>query len=362
MFEKKTVFIIGAGASSHFDYPTNAELLELVMNEAINLVQFQSRQLATFPMPKIVERLKDQADQNPNKAWQLFYRECNELATRINLNRPVIIDHFLRDNPDLRILGKTLIAKVIGQHETSCFRNTSSKVFKENWVSLVANEMTNKCLNPMDIKQNKVHFITFNYDLSLERLLIANLKSRTRFREIDFEYLISEERFIHMYGAISENPLLPPTEQFTPTNTNTQFAICEVLDAAYLASSSMHLIDLDEKDKNETHIERAKKIIKESDNVFILGYSFDPSNNERLGFPETIQNNLDGSHYRQIYFTAFGEDKIAVSRRAGREIFKSDGVFFDKINFNWQYGSGRTYAEKSDKKVFHALAHDFLMI
>ncbi len=37
MFEKKTVFIIGAGASWHYGYPTGAELVESIIESALKI-------------------------------------------------------------------------------------------------------------------------------------------------------------------------------------------------------------------------------------------------------------------------------------------------------------------------------------
>lgn len=361
MFDKKTVFIIGAGASAHFGYPTNAELLDLVRAEATELTIFNSRRGATLPMPKVVERLKSPLRFNLGEsAWADFHHECETLIKRINLNRPIVIDHFLRDNPELQILGKTLIAKVISRKEFECFKNMDGVKFDENWVSHIANKMADNCIEPNDIIKNDVHFITFNYDLSLERLLIGNLTSRTRFGGIDFKSFL-QERFIHVYGAIAEDASSPPLDQFRDMDPRQQSLFCEDLDFAYSASTLMRLIDLNEKDQNEKEIERAKSLLSEAADIYVLGYSFDASNNARLGFPEIIRSKPCPGGERRVYFTSYGADKVAVSRRASWAIFGREDLFSDVLTFRHVYDYGTIYAERSEKTVFNALGHDFVL-
>ena len=360
MFERKTAFIIGAGASKHFGYPTNAELLSLVRDEAAAIIDYNTRRPATYPMPQIVKQLMaEQTGTEANKAWKKFYNDCNELVNRIDLNRPIVIDHFLRDNPDLQVLGKTLIAKVIGQHEAKFFKDLDSNKLEENWVALIASKMADNCINPEDIKQNKINFITFNYDLSLERLLYGILTSRTRFKSIDFKYLFSEKRFLHVYGAISDDPLSPMPDNFLPTYPNQQQSFCDPLDAAYSFSMFMRLIDMHEKDENQFEIDRAKSILKEAEDIYVLGYSFDPSNNKRLGFPDIIQNRGDNQSQRRLYLTTYGADKVSVSRKASLAMIGYEGLLLTEMN-NANHNSNQLiYTEKSRKKVYQALAHDF---
>ena len=358
MFERKTVFLIGAGANTHFGYPTNKKLLDLVREHANELINFSSNVYSTFPMPKIVNLLATEASNiSAIQAWRYFNQQCGNLVERINRSYPIFIDHFLRDNPDLQTLGKTLIANIINQQERNNFQNPTAQISVENWVSLIANKMTENCNDPNDILNNKIHFITFNYDLSLERLLISNLKSRKRFSNTNLESLFSSDRIIHVYGSISADPFLQPLGHSISGITRDQGKLCVDLDFAYSASENMRLIDFEEKDQNERLIQRSQKILSEADDIYFLGYSFDSSNNKRL----ELRGNLIPTHkvpYRRIYITTHGEDKLAVSRRAGIDILGNEIALLDRTRYNFNLDAG--FIEKSENKAYQALAHDFL--
>jgi hypothetical protein len=123
----------------------------------------------------------------------------------------------------------------------------------------------------------------------------------------------------------------------------------------------MRLIDLNEKDQNEKEIERAKSLLSEAADVYVLGYSFDASNNARLGFPEIIRSKPCPGGERRVYFTSYGADKVAVSRRASWAIFGREDLFSDVLKFRDPYDYVTIYAERSEKKVFDALGHDFVL-
>jgi hypoxanthine-guanine phosphoribosyltransferase len=255
-------------------------------------------------------------------------------------------------------LGKTLIAFIIGRAEQQFFKEKYNSC-NENWINIVINYMAKDCLSADDILKNNVNFITFNYDLSLERNLIRNINERNKFSNVDFNKFVFE-RIIHLYGSISNDPYAQPLPYSTSSIEQLQQSeFCYDLDLAYRSSQNLKLINSIEKNENEKLILAAREIIKEADDIYVLGYSFDPSNNKILGFPETIKNRSDGGNNRRIYFTTFGDDKVAVSRRAGNAIFDSDLIFANDFRARFQFGNGSTYAERSEKKVFDALNNDF---
>ena len=82
------------------------------------------------------------------------------------------IDQYLAINPrHYKDIGKFAITISILKHENkSCFNEKVSDN-KEDWYNLLYNRMVKNCKNPDDYKKffnNKVAFITFNYDRSLE--------------------------------------------------------------------------------------------------------------------------------------------------------------------------------------------------
>lgn len=111
----------------------------------------------------------------------------------MNASNPPIIDHFLRLNPALRELGKLLIADTLnmplsskGWKERSHFgqQQPDFDAHREHddWVRFLIHELTSSFTDPSEIYiENSVSFITFNYDMSLERRIINGLSANEVF-------------------------------------------------------------------------------------------------------------------------------------------------------------------------------------
>lgn len=363
MFERKTVFLIGAGASTHFGYPTNNKLLELVQKQAKKFISFNKMRFADNPKPTILDQLVDDKNQisDQNYYWKNFKNKCEELVSKINFQKPIIIDDFLRDHPELQILGKTLIAYIIGKIERDKF-SRSDFHFDENWVSLIVNIMANECKDPSDILKNDVHFITFNYDLSLERNLIKNINSKSKFSNVDLREFIAN-RVIHIYGSISDDPFSRPLPYWLSEGEiarHQQLEFCEDLNMAYLSSKNLRLINSDEKVQNEEQIGKAKSILSKFEDLYILGYGFDPSNNSRLGLRNNFSNGIGKPRSRRVYLTTHGKNSTVVSRRACIAIFGFERELLDSLRFSYGDSTGHIYAERSEKNAFEALEFDFI--
>jgi hypothetical protein len=52
-----------------------------------------------------------------------------------------------------------------------------------------------------------VHFVTFNYDVSLEKHLLRSLVANDLFDGTDIEKFVSDQRVVHVYGSVG--PQLP---------------------------------------------------------------------------------------------------------------------------------------------------------
>ena len=110
MFTKNTVFILGAGASYHYGYPTGEELIERVIKKAEEVVKFGADKIYNesrrYPRHFIAEFLSEY--QNKDIA-----DEIQKLADRLRQINPLVIDYFLAQNHSLQSIGRTMIAWVI---------------------------------------------------------------------------------------------------------------------------------------------------------------------------------------------------------------------------------------------------------
>lgn len=123
MFDTPTAFILGAGASWHYGYPTGENLVKDIIKAATQLVSIiddgNSRGIKfTGIHDSLYLKEKLLGGRDVNQAYEKFYADCKNLAQRLKQINPPVIDYFLGENEDLRDIGKLLISWVILECES----------------------------------------------------------------------------------------------------------------------------------------------------------------------------------------------------------------------------------------------------
>jgi hypothetical protein len=115
MFTEPTVFVLGAGASWHYGYPTGEDLTPKVIEKAENLAKFFTRgwDESSPHIPAYARRNYQPSEPPKAEMWTEAAREASALAARLKIVNPPVIDYFLADNPDLHDIGRLAIAMVI---------------------------------------------------------------------------------------------------------------------------------------------------------------------------------------------------------------------------------------------------------
>jgi len=234
MFVNRTVFILGAGASWHYGYPTGEDLVTAVIAKAdyaaagFGALAGPLKALAQPPSELIRDRVpnwNDLAAQTP--AFKKLEEECGDISRRLKQVRPPVIDYFLGHNPNIQEIGKLLIAWVIleceirdasGRGNENRYlmlenspylddRNRTIQIdktkFKDNWYRFIVSKIVSDCKTAADLKNNKVTFVTFNYDISLEHHLRSSLNAYDLFQGNPAAEFLGD-RVLHVYGGVNE--------------------------------------------------------------------------------------------------------------------------------------------------------------
>lgn len=387
MFEKSTVFILGAGASWHYGYPTGEGLVKKVIEKAkyASLYFEHSMNASNAIRPEYLMR-NAKPDTPIREQWQTALSECNELKAGLEQVNPLVIDYYLGWNPRLQPIGKLLIAWVILECEQirldlganvnrrDTFQSSPEREegryidinnFKDDWCRFVIHELAINCKASSDLLRNNVRFITFNYDVSLEKALYQGLRHIQQFQTADVDKFFEDGRILHIYGKVRRVPPIEPpaikwSEQSRDPKGLTEFALSNYysdrkhfLDGIYNVSQNLRVIDPHDKETDKSIIADAKSAIADANRVYILGYGFDANNSERLGLPTSL-------HYehnkKSVVFTNF-RDINRVNKRASK-------VFFGNMNHFGPggatvEGSRDAYYEKSVRDVYEAFELDF---
>ncbi len=195
MIEKSTLFILGAGASVPYGYPTGQGLREYIFTDFCK----DYRKLLAPHHANI-----GSAVNRDMKKFDNFIKIFEE-APRTS------IDRFLSINPSYQDIGKTAIATAILQYEkNSVFNEKVSNHYENDWYSLLFQKMTDGFSSQDHLQHfpnNKVSFITFNYDRSLEHFFYKSLISLFHSLKSEIDSNIKKYipfPFIHVYGTIDE--------------------------------------------------------------------------------------------------------------------------------------------------------------
>lgn len=273
MITEETLFILGAGASTPYGFPTGRKLRTYIFSE--------------FPLD--YERiLKDYGE------MEAFFCESEIQKARFfadtfhNSSSPSI-DQFLATSPGFKDIGKIAIAAAILKFEEESYFREKVKL-ESDWYRFLFEKMIRGFSSPESCEnfaENKVAFITFNYDRSLEHFLYESLINLF----YDKMEVIARNPlsfmpfpFIHIYGYLDKPVWAGGSEYRTQVDYRT-------------IDRLKHNIRV----VGERPIEISSKLIElfeRAQNIFFLGFGYDPENIKALGLPD----NITGDH--RIFGTA----------------------------------------------------------
>jgi hypothetical protein len=292
MIKKNTVFILGAGASKPFGYPTGWELRDEIIKKFLSYFQH------LFVFDKCI----------PNDLRSNYVDLAPKFIEDLKRSNPdSSIDLFLSRNKQYAEIGKIAITLIIMHSEiTGTFRNNSFNS-GQDWYSYLFSKMSETLPGPNDykkLKDNKINFITFNYDRSFEHLLydrfihdFTNIQDPENSAPTLMPFAI-----IHVYGVLSKLPWQEKCgyEYKRVPNPQEKNTLNKILFDFNMIQSMAKNIRIIQERTNTPEIEEAKKLIETSDRVFFLGFGFARENLEILGFPNNLRSE------QEIYGTALG--------------------------------------------------------
>jgi len=251
MIETPTVFILGAGASMPFRFPSGTELITQIANSCHNPMSIQNKLLL-----------------NMNHTSE----EIQNFITSLSNSFLPSVDLFLEHNPQYISIGKKAIALTLLPEE----RTASLRVNNGDWLGYL---YTHYLFGPLDtISKNKISFITLNYDRSVEQFLYTALtNSFTQETHEDIIKQINKIPIIHVYGTLGK------LDWQTPGGISYDYQINEgERTQKHVMNAAATIKILSEKSGYEKNFRKANTIIDKATRVYLLGFGFHPENVNRL--------------------------------------------------------------------------------
>ena len=283
MIKKPTVFVLGAGASRHLDYPTAQGLRSRIL------------ELMNAPNENI---------------WQDFDPDTlNKFRTSFQSSVPSI-DAFLELHPEFDSLGKRAIARALIplESDNNLWRHIQSNASKNgwaNWYEYLFTLLRSGVKKPDEFWLNKFYVITFNYDRSLEHYLARCLNSSYGIEYAEAVLHLSE-RVFHVHGMLSPLGVSEGAREYRLD-----------LDSEIVSKAARSIKVVHEPELYGVGLLARQKLL-EAKRVYFLGFGYDRANLAKLIWPSTFRG--------QAWGTSIGMEQGEIEAiKAGFKIEFPDG-------------------------------------
>lgn len=276
MFNSKTVFIIGAGASKEAGLPIGSELTKKIANLVeinADYGQFQSGDRSVYHAMVQLAQSGPPWDQNQFLGSGRGLAEAMELA--------VSIDTFLEshaNNPEFVMVGKLGIARSISLAEKASKmaligdRGQPLRIgnLAGTWyVSLARQLFTGIPAEHPESAFTNVSFIVFNYDRCLQIFLVRALEVYFRIDTNRAREIVKNVTIIHAYGTLGS--IFPENSDFVSFSDDN----VNIIDAAKRIRTFSESVD-------SAVAQSIKNEIRNASTHIFLGFGFHVQNMELL--------------------------------------------------------------------------------
>jgi len=301
------LFILGAGASVPYGFPTGLELFESIKSINYDINYDETPILENNICTKIIRKINYEKNKNNPlyKDYIKFYGEphneemlkiMEDFSNEVKNSTMISIDDFLRNrkNLDQKQLdfGKRIIASKILEAE----QNSLTGKYKENVNDKKEKEYKNKIdwlnylLSFIDRNKNlednffNSKFIIFNYDRLFEQKIFEYLRHDKNLSEEYVLKKIDSMKIIHIHGYIGNlNDI-----KFGDNENKNYSSIANNMKTVWENNS-----------ENKTKIRRYFSVCNR---VFFIGFGWLDDNMNELGLDYSLKKILRGS---EIYGTAY---------------------------------------------------------
>jgi hypothetical protein len=252
MITKRTVFVLGAGASEPFGFPTGAELYQ-----------------------KVVDGLREGPDVD------FFRNDAGYSSSDIRTFRDALflsgknsVDAFLEHRLEFVEIGKAAMSRVL------VLREAENGLFRpqHNWLRYAYDRLS---ASFEEFGNNAISFVTFNYDRSVEHFLFTALRNSYGRSEAECKELMGKIPIIHLHGRLG----------FLPWERDGGRPYDQTIDLKVLkyCVQNIKIVSEDITDRDNEFVE-ARKLLEKAERIYFLGFGYAPTNMQRLGV-----ENLGGS-------------------------------------------------------------------
>lgn len=248
MIRSAMCLVLGAGASKPIGFPTGPELLQILVSD-LGRTRGQIRQLA----------LEAGFDSTLVDAFTATLREAVLPS----------VDLLLENRPEFKGIGKYCIAAALLSYEKhGLFAPDRAG---PQWLRYLFAEMASDA-SPDTFADNRVSFVSYNYDRCLEHFFFTALRSTYGLSDEDCAEIVRKIPICHVHGQLGAYPGLGDSaREFAATAT-----------APGIMQCAAQIRILHEGADDDPHVERARDLCRAATGVGFVGFGYHPTNIRRL--------------------------------------------------------------------------------
>lgn len=282
MIRRKTVFVVGAGASSEVGLPTGPGLSVQIASRLDFEVDRQGGHLASGD-EQVYHCLHAflAARRATHPAMADMFRHAKRL--RNGMRQGLSIDTFLdthQDEPDLVFCGKAAIARVILDAEGSSSMYADATSQSVDWDRLGQTwypqlwKTLSQGVSKSDIDKifKNVSFVVFNYDRCVELFLLASLQNHFNLDLAHARSLVNSVPILHPYGSLG-----PMVWQHT-TDPTLSIGFGEQRLGSQLVHTAGQIRTFSEQVTEITTLASIQQLMAGAERVVILGFAYHDQN------------------------------------------------------------------------------------
>lgn len=303
--QRKTVFVIGAGASHDFGLPLGYQLKDAIANDLDFRFDGADLQHGNGTLLEAIDQKYDRRSEEGSNAMLQSRRIARGLTTARSIDNFI---HQHRGNTTLEFLGKLAIAhRILFSERDDCSLYTENSRrdpinFSDSrnlWINELFMLITETAkVDELKARFQNLTFVIFNYDRCLEHALKWALINHYDMAEGQAEDLVRSLTIYHPYGTVG---VLPWMQHAYNDGTRIEFGGEPNANALIDIASSLRTFT----EGTDPHDSRARQLqvdVSHAQQIIFLGFAYHPMNLDIL-FDPTLPTM---EAHRQSFGTSVG--------------------------------------------------------
>ncbi len=297
MIQKRTVFVLGAGASMAYGFPSGPTLRHEICTETLAPGDLRHKILMEMGHS---------------------YDEVEQCRIALARSWASSIDMFIASRADHADVAKAAIALTIAKYERD------NDLFfadpKEDWFRYLWRFLHDP--NGEPLPKDRVSFVTFNYDRTLEHALANGLKHAKNVPEVTSKVLPT---IVHVYGSLGKYPFQGIKKYTRDFATRS--------DAENIIQSRASIDVTFDKTPSSSFPAKAQKLLGRAEQVIFLGFGYDEDNLRVLKLLKQDSCLDPDCHVRGTAMHLTGTERVLVESLLGRQ-YMPGGLAFGLEEMN----------------------------